>query len=136
MCWYIKIESSPLSDAGYGKDQLSALQKLINAEKSDLFDVLEYVAYAALPVTREQRVAAAKPSILSELNEQEREFIEFVLSKYIEEGVDELDQEKLPSLLELKYHALEDAAAVLGSVDKIRNFFIGFQKHLYQVGVA
>ncbi len=125
-----------LSDAGYGKDQLTSLQKLINAEKSDLFDVLEFVAYAAKPVTREERVRVAKPSILSELNEKQREFIEFVLSKYIETGVEELDQEKLPSLLELKYHALSDAASVLGGVEKIRTFFVNFQKYLYQVGVA
>ncbi len=125
-----------LSDAGYEKEQLLSLQKLINAEKSDLFDVLEFVAYAAKPITREERVAAAKPSILLGLDEQQREFIEFVLSKYIETGIDELDQEKLPSLLELKYHALSDASAILGGVEKIRDFFIGFQKYLYQVDVA
>jgi len=32
-----------LDDAGFGKEELSTLQKLIDAEKSDLFDVLEYV---------------------------------------------------------------------------------------------
>ena len=32
-----------LDDAGFGKDELTTLQKLIDAEKSDLFDVLEYV---------------------------------------------------------------------------------------------
>ena len=34
---------------------------------------------------------------------KQKEFLEFVISKYIETGVDELDQEKLPHLLELKY---------------------------------
>jgi type I restriction enzyme R subunit len=45
--------------------------------------------------------------------------------------VEELDQEKLPDLLTLKYHALEDALKILGSKESARTTFIGFQKHLY-----
>ena len=33
------------------------------------------------------------------MNEIQKEFIEFVLSKYIETGVGELDQNKLPVLI-------------------------------------
>ena len=120
-----------LSEAGYGKDELETLQKLINAEKSDLFDVLEYVSFAISPITRELRVASTKEDILSGLNDKQKEFVEFVLSKYIESGVEELDQEKLPKLLELKYHAISDAAEILGGVEKIRQTFIAFQKLLY-----
>jgi type I restriction enzyme R subunit len=57
--------------------------------------------------------------------------IEFVLAKYIETGVGELDQEKLPYLLLLKYHAIPDVVAILGSMDKILSTFIDFQKHMY-----
>lgn len=32
-------------------------------------------------------------------------------------GKEELDQEKLPKLLELKYHAISDAAEILGGVE-------------------
>ena len=120
-----------LSEAGYGKDELETLQKLINAEKSDLFDVLEYISFAISPITRELRVASTKADILAGLNEKQKEFVEFVLSKYIETGVEELDQEKLPKLLELKYHAISDAAEILGGVEKIRQTFIAFQKLLY-----
>ncbi len=120
-----------LSDAGYGKEELETLQKLINAEKSDLFDVLEYVSFAINPITRELRVASTKEDILSGLNDKQKEFVEFVLSKYVESGVEELDQEKLPKLLELKYHAISDAAEILGGVEKIRQTFIAFQKLLY-----
>ncbi|MDP8289660.1 MAG: DEAD/DEAH box helicase family protein, partial [Candidatus Susulua stagnicola] len=45
-----------LADAGYGLDELITLQKVINAEKSDLFDVLEYISFAMKPITREMRV--------------------------------------------------------------------------------
>lgn len=120
-----------LEVAGYGKDELATLQKLIDAEKSDLFDVLDYVSFAVKPITREARVAMAQSNIFGELDNKQKEFLEFVLSKYIQTGVGELDQEKLPELLKLKYQALEDAQLILGTVDKIRKIFLGFQKFLY-----
>ena len=126
-----------LDEAGYGKEELSTLQKLIDAEKSDLFDVLEYVFNSDVkPITREARVAAAQANIFAFLNAQQKEFIDFVLSKYIETGVEELDQEKLPILLTNKYHSLEDAKNVLGNVANISSLFIEFQKHLYQQDAA
>lgn len=121
-----------LAEAGYGLDELSTLQKLIEAEKSDLFDVLEYVSFAIPPMTREIRVFGARSQILDGLDDRQKEFLDFVLSKYIETGVEELDDARLPNLLELKYHSLADGAEALGGADKIRAMFIGFQKHLYK----
>jgi type I restriction enzyme R subunit len=126
-----------LAEAGFGKDELATLQKVINAEKCDLFDVLEYIAeYSPALLTREERVAFSQRKIFALLDSNQRDFIEFVLNKYIETGVEELDQEKLPNLLELKYQAISDAAEKLGGVPKIRDLFIEFQKHLYQVRTA
>jgi type I restriction enzyme R subunit len=126
-----------LEAAGFGKDDLMTLQKLIDAEKSDLFDVLEYVFNSDIkPITREARVAAAQAAIFALLDDKQREFIEFVLSKYIEAGVDELDQEKLPILLTNKYQSLEDAKLELGEVSAIKDLFIQFQKYLYEEQVA
>ena len=121
-----------LAEAGYGKGELESIQKLIDAEKSDLFDVLEFVSFAKPPMTREARVAAAQKSVYDGLDERQKEFVAFVLAKYIETGVGELDQEKLPHLLQLKYQALSDATAILGPADTILSTFIAFQKHLYQ----
>ena len=126
-----------LDEAGFGKDELSSLQKLIDAEKSDLFDVLEYVFNSEIkPITREARVAAAQATIFALLNDKQKEFIEFVLTKYIETGVEELDQEKLPILLTNKYQSLEDAKGILGEVSNISKLFIEFQQHLYSGKVA
>ncbi|HVA99440.1 MAG TPA: DEAD/DEAH box helicase family protein [Bacteroidia bacterium] len=126
-----------LSEAGFGKEELTTLQKLIDAEKSDLFDVLEYVFNSDFkPMTREARVAAAQATIFALLNDKQKEFIEFVLSKYVETGVEELDQEKLPVLLQNKYQSLEDAKEILGDVANISSLFIEFQQHLYQQKVA
>ena len=131
-----KVLLEKLSDAGFGKDELTNLQKFIDAEKSDLFDVLEFIAYSVKPITREARVATAQRNIFALLNINQKEFLEFVLTKYIESGVEELDQEQLPNLLELKYQAVTDAAEKLGGVPKIRELFIEFQKHLYSQKIA
>ncbi|MCD6090131.1 MAG: DEAD/DEAH box helicase family protein, partial [Bacteroidales bacterium] len=122
-----------LDEAGFGKDELTTLQKLINAEKSDLFDVLEYVFDSDFkPITREERATRAKATIFALLNDKQKEFIDFVLSKYVEAGISELDQEKLPILLQTKYQSLEDAMKILGDVQNISSLFIEFQKHLYE----
>lgn len=121
-----------LDEAGYGKDELTTLQKLIDAENSDLFDVLEYVFNSDIkPIPREIRVEASQENIFESLNEKQKEFIQFVLSKYVETGVEELDQEKLPILLTNKYQSLEDAKDVLGDIDLIRSIFFKFQEQLY-----
>jgi type I restriction enzyme R subunit len=98
---------------------------------------LEYVFNSDIkPLTREQRVAATQATIFALLNDKQKEFIEFVLSKYVESGVDELDQEKLPILLTNKYQSLEDAISILGDVANISSLFIEFQKYLYEKHVA
>jgi type I restriction enzyme R subunit len=126
-----KVFLDKLGELGYGKDQLESVQKIINAENSDLFDVLGYIAFALAPITRAERIQNTKYDILDGLDEKHREFIEFVLAKYQERGVEELDEEKLPQLLNLKYHAISDAEKTLGGVDLIRSNFFAFQEHLY-----
>lgn len=126
-----------LDDAGFPKSDLLTLQKLVDMEKSDLYDVLEYVFNGDyIAMTREARAKAAEATIFALLNDKQKEFISFVLSKYIETGVDELDQEKLPILLTNKYHSLEDAKEILGDVANISRLFIEFQEHLYKQKVA
>lgn len=49
-----------LAESGYGHSELTELQKLVDTEKSDLFDVLEYIAYNIQPLTRETRVLTGK----------------------------------------------------------------------------
>jgi type I restriction enzyme R subunit len=121
-----------LAEKGFGKDQMAEMQKIIEAEKSDLFDVLAHVAYALPTMTREERAANAKVEISTHFNSKQQIFLAFVLSHYVRVGVEELDREKLRPLLSLKYHAIADAVADLGRAEEIRNVFAGFQKYLYQ----
>jgi type I restriction enzyme R subunit len=100
---------------------------------SDIFDVLAYVAYAQEPLTREERAARAKAVIDAKFNSRQQAFLTFVLSHYVEEGVEELDQAKLTPLLKLRYHdSMKDALDDLGQPERIRRVFSGFQKYLYE----
>ncbi|HTU47559.1 MAG TPA: DEAD/DEAH box helicase family protein [Bryobacteraceae bacterium] len=122
-----------LAEKGFGPDQMAEMQRIINAENSDLFDVLAHIAYALPPLTREARAAQARPAIGAHFSAKQQAFLEFVLSHYVSQGVHELDREKLTPLLKLKYrNAIADAVADLGHPEEIGHLFAGFQKYLYQ----
>jgi len=122
-----------LAEKGFGREQLAEMQKIIDAEKSDLFDVLAHVAYAMPPVTRDARAAGARVLINSSFNAKQQVFLDFVLQHYVNVGVEELDQEKLTPLLRLRYHnSIADAVADLGAPELIGQVFAGFQRFLYE----
>ena len=122
-----------LAEAGYAREHLAEMQRLIEAENSDLFDVLAYVAYALPPMTRQERAEGAKVYLNSGFSAKQRAFLEFVLAHYVSDGVDELASEKLSSLLKLRYqNSMADAEKDLGRATEIRSLFSGFQRYLYQ----
>lgn len=119
-----------LSEKGFTKEQLGEFQKILNAESSDIYDVLSYVAYQSEILERKQRAEKMREHF-TELNVNHQEFLEFVLNQYIVNGVYELDDEKLGTFLQLKYKTIADAKPILGDLKTIRNNFIDFQKYLY-----
>ncbi len=122
-----------LAEKGFGDDQMKEMQYLVDAENSDLFDVLAYVAYNLPIISREERVKNAGESIQAEFNAREVGFLDFVLKQYIRVGVKELSPEKLTPLIRLKYNnAISDAVAELGQPEQIKQTFTAFQKLLYQ----
>jgi len=126
-----------LAEKGYGRETMAEIQRIFEAEKSDLFDVLARLAFQLPILTREQRAEQAKVEISTHFNSKQRVFLEFVLSQYVKVGVDELAQEKLSPLLKLKYNnAIADAVADLGRPEEIGKAFSGFQKFLYSEDVA
>lgn len=116
---------------GFSLDKLLKVQEMLNYEKCDLLDVLEYLAYQTSPIEREQRVAIARSGITADLNENQTDFVNFVLDQYIQQGYTELSMENLPELIKLKYGTINDAKAELGSLGEINKVFVGFQKGLY-----
>jgi type I restriction enzyme R subunit len=122
---------SELNEKGYTNVQLEELRLLVHGEDSDLFDVLNYIAYSKDLVPRLERATRAKVQ-LGDYNPKQQEFLNFVLEQYVKEGVDELDDLKLSPLLVLKYKAIADAKHELGEIKSIRETFIGFQEYLYK----
>jgi len=120
-----------LAEKGFGPDQLTEAKRIISAEHSDIFDVLAYIAFSLPPMSRKTRVETNKQKIYASFDDKLHAFLDFVLQEYVKEGVDELDQRKLPNLLELKYGNVSDAVDSLGSIAKIKEVFVGFQQHLY-----
>lgn len=124
-----------LTEKGFAKQQLTEFQKILNAENSDLYDVLAYIAFHSDILERATRADKAKIH-LDNYDPKQQEFLNFVLSQYVKQGVEELDDTKISDLLILKYHAIADAKKELGDIATIRNTFIGFQTYLYDKGVA
>ncbi|HEX4408001.1 MAG TPA: DEAD/DEAH box helicase family protein [Xanthobacteraceae bacterium] len=120
-----------LAEKGFGGTELSAISQMINAEKSDVFDVLAYIAFALAPITRSERAETHRGNIFSKYDSKLQVFLEFVLAQYVAQGVGELDQDKLADLLQLKYQSVLDAIDQLGDVPVIRDTFVGFQRYLY-----
>ena len=125
-----------LENEGCHKDDLIKLQELISAENSDLFDVLEYIAYAKPTVSRAARVETSKDNIYTLLNAEQRDFVSYILRNYVEVGVEELDVSKLSTVLSAKYGGIHAAQQKLGNVQEIQKTFIDFQQHLYDVAVG
>jgi type I restriction enzyme R subunit len=117
-----------LAEKGFGSEQMAEMQTIIDAERSDLYDVLAQVAFA---LTREERAARAKLEIVSHFDSSQQAFLDFVLAQYVKVGVQELDKDKLSPLLKLKYNAIADAIADLGRPEEIGRLFSGFQQYLY-----
>jgi type I restriction enzyme R subunit len=125
-----------LAEKGFGPEQMREMQKIIDAEESDLFDVLAYVAFALAPVSRERRAEVAGSAVEKEFDDKQAEFLKFVLSQYVKSGVGELDQEKLAPLLRLRYHdAIADAVKDLGQPSVIGRIFGEFQRYLYRTEI-
>ena len=89
------------------------------------------------PITQGAFNRARKARIyFNDYNSKQQDFLNFVLEQYVRDGVEELDDSKLPKMLELKYNAIADSKRELGDIKTIRNTFISFQKHLYSEGVV
>ena len=120
-----------LAERGFEEEKLQALKQLIDAQDSDIYDVLRYIAYAKETMTRVERAGIVREYYLEQLNDNERDFISFILDTYERGGEKELSMQKLKSLVNLKYHTLRDATEKLGEPDEIVHDYLELQKELY-----
>jgi type I restriction enzyme R subunit len=124
---------SRLADRGLSISDLAKIQELISAKESDLYDVLAYVSFQTPRKTRLERADRARKKVAIEFAGRSRDFIEFVLSQYVKEGVEELKPERLVPLLELQFGTVHDGLLAIGlEPDEARDAFRSFQHHLYE----
>ena len=121
-----------MDEDGFSIRDFNIIKKLINAEKSDVYDILLWIAYRKDPLDRAERGGYAKSKIKAN-GDKEREFIEFVINEYVKHGINQLQLKELEYLIRNKYGELEDAKKELQkSSSAIRKSFSDFQKHLYE----
>ena len=120
-----------LEEKGFGRTQLGDVQRIIAAENADIFDVLRYIAYARAPKARKERADIARPAINQEFTSKQQAFLDFVLSHYVDQGIDELNPSKVAALVNLRYQTATDAMLELGPASEIRRIFLNFQPLLY-----
>jgi len=120
-----------LAERGFEEDKLQALKQLCDAEDSDVYDVLRYIAYAKETMTRVERAGIVREYYLEQLDDNEREFVSYILDTYEKEGENELSMKNLTSLVRLQYRTMRDATSLLGSADEIVGDYLELQRELY-----
>ena len=122
---------SRLSERGYDALVLMQIKEAINAEDSDVYDVLAHIAYSRNMLTRAHRAEAGMRRIEDIYDPKIASFLEFVLGHYVETGVESLDRSQLPDYLKLKFGTLGEGQAALGGMDLVVSSYVGFQRHMY-----
>jgi type I restriction enzyme R subunit len=120
-----------LAERGFEEEKLQALKQICDAEDSDIYDVLRYIAYAKETMTRVERAGIVREYYLEQLDDNEREFVSFILDTYEKRGEKELSMQNLTSLVSLHYRTMRDATTVLGSADQIVHDYLELQSELY-----
>jgi type I restriction enzyme R subunit len=120
-----------LRESGFPRENLEAIQKLVNAENSDIFDLLEYVRFQFKPIERSVRALRSRQEMEDSYDAKTLDFVDFLVGQYTQSGVEELDENKLPILLEIKYKDIYEGTSMLGGVNRAREVFLEFQKNLY-----
>ena len=120
-----------LLEKGYPAGQLREVMTLVQAQDSDLFDLLAFIAYNRPPLARRARVRKKLDLILEGQPPAVQKFLQLVLNHYVKRGEDELQPEKLPHLLELMPPDVSAAALDSGGASHLGQVFVGFQAKLY-----
>ena len=121
-----------LDEAGFAEDKLILLRNMLNLQKCDLLDVLEYIAYNSTPMERAKRVELVKKQYVDSLNKEQREFDNLILEYYAYNGFKELGSDKLKTFINIKFNSIRDAKEKLQmSVTEMRAHYFELQRRLY-----
>jgi len=120
-----------LEDRGYDYATLEDMRRVIDAPKSDLFDVLAYIRFTTPPKTRDERAGRVRQAVEQNASTKMRDFLISLLENYRQYGEKELRSDKLPTFLNARFGTIADARRELGDLTVIKNKFIDLQKGLY-----
>ena len=121
-----------LEQEGFGEDKLLMIQRVMQKEKCDLLDVLEYLAYSEQPIERAERVRRVKEKYFNDLAEEQSNFFTFILDFYVRNGFKELAMDKLKDFINIKYNSMTDAKRKLDmTAQDLRAQYIALQSALY-----
>lgn len=122
-----------LLDRGYDQDRLDDMRQLVDAQDSDLYDVLAYILYTNPPVTRQHRASSAEQGQLQEFDSELQSLLIAILQAYVANGERELGSKKLGQYLTARYGSVGEARARLGDTALIKAAYKKMQAALYKV---
>ena len=121
-----------LEASGFPEDKLEMMRNFMGYDNCDMLDVLEFLAYNTKPIDRKKRAQILREEEMNKMSSQQMDFVNFVLDLYVKHDFKELGNDKLGTLLEMKYHSLTDAVMNLGlKPEEMRSFYLGMQRQLY-----
>ena len=122
-----------LDEAGYDRDRLDDIRRLVDAPKSDLFDVLAYVLFTKPPRTRSDRADGVRSSSFADAETDEmRELLKGILNAYETAGEEELSSSSLGQFLRTRYGSVSEGKAALGDLQEVKRAFTDLQSVIYK----
>jgi type I restriction enzyme, R subunit len=120
-----------LDDHGYDPDRLDDIRRLVDARKSDLYDVLSYILFANPPKTRHDRAETVRQDGMGVFAGEMKELLLGILNAYETAGEAELGGKKLGQFLTARYGSVSEGRAMLGDLQVIREAYNRMQAELY-----
>ena len=120
-----------LSDNGYDADRLDDIRQLVDAPKSDLFDVLNYILFTSPPKTRQDRADGVRQDDLGSFEPEMQQLLQSILQAYENVGVSELATKKLGQFLTAKYGSVSEGKDKLGDLSSVKKAYKKMQVGLY-----
>jgi type I restriction enzyme R subunit len=127
-----------LAQSGFPEDKLEMTRRILALDDCDMLDVLSFLAYHTTPIDRQRRAEILMEQARKEYTQAQLDFVNYVMELYVRNGFKELGNDKLPTLINMKYHSPVDAVNKLKmQPQQIRDFYLGMQQLLYNgQGVA
>ncbi len=125
-----------LENAGFGANNLKDLKSMMNAEDSDIFDVLAYLSFNTPMKTRKERVSQVNGNeqVFAVYSDYKAiDFLKFVLLRYEVDGVEELGEDKIGDLIKLsELGSIQDAKNVFGGLPQLKQAYYQLQENIYK----